>query len=468
MIDDIAYETGIAFLNMAAFQIGEMALAGAEETGLISAETATMVTGSVGGLVTFVGGANALVNKAHSGFKRASATASTAVDTISNFVTPDTTKPDDKIGGMTSKRQKKAATRQVARNINFNDAEMSTGIRRSINVQDPVTQVFRHADDQPVSNMPAAMQVGNDGEVPVAKVPRLISKIHPDVFNIRLPFYKSYPITNTWIARTNSRPLGIIRLNSIYDIFKNTQNQLDYPVNPFQAVTDAATTAGIANAPVGSAATVAAPPRFNDNIGPVGRNVWQGHFKYYRVLRSDVKLTFVNVNCNRSGSTGTLLSNPGGSVGALHNFYAIGYELVDEDGKLCEDLTSFMTAKGVVRDVLMPAIGGDRIQYATTPDALSFFTCAKPAVGVMQYTYKPENWNQHVEQKGQETRWTAIGANPALDHLLAIRAFHMDTVNQSFDYNGMEVIVQIEFEVQFRECLDAFIKEGFQGTAVDT
>lgn len=349
-----------------------------------------------------------------------------------------------------------------------NALSQSAGIRRSINFHSPnkETAVQEPREVTPVANNQAtaqsatAMATGNDHEVPIAKVPRLISKIHPDVFNIRLPFFTRCEIPNGSVEDGNPNPLCLIRLNSIYDVFKNTHTQEKFQVNPYPTLGTIAATAANANDPIANAITATADPIINTiNEGPVGRNLWQGHFKYYRVLRSDVKLTFINTNCERQNDGEKALPNYA-SINGFHNMYAIGYELIDEDSMLCQNLTAFMTAKGVVRDILMPATGGD-ISSVTTTD--QFATCAKPSVGVMQYTYHPANWNQHVEQQGVETRWTAIGSNPALDHLLAPRAIHMDSDDQYWTaFPGISLLVQIEYEVQFRECLDSFIKEGYQ------
>jgi len=449
----------------------DLAAMAAEESGLVSAETIAGVTGPVLGVVGVVEGLNQAVDKGHHMVTRAKAAAAG----VGDFITPNKG-INNTLGSLTSKRDKIAASKQVSRTINFGTPTDSTGLHRSINVENTTFGHYgmRRDDqttglEQPLVNMPAAMQVGNDGEVPVAKVPRLIAKIHPDVFNIRLPYYVNFDILNGDVERTNSRPLCLLRLNSIYDVMKNTHTATDYYVNPYPelptVVPTAAQTAANANNPVANATTQLNVPRFDVDGGPVGRNIWQGHFKYYRVLRSDVKLTFVNKNCEY-GSNIELYPNVD-NISAWQNFYAVGYELIDEDGLLCQQEDAFMTAKGVVRDIMMPAMGGERVQVTATP---GFATCcAKPAVAVMNYTYHPEAWNMHVEQKGQETRWTAVGSNPALEHLMALRAFHLsDNTQARSSSKNIGVMVQIEFEVQFRECLDNFIKEGYQQPSADT
>jgi len=376
-----------------------------------------------------------------------------------NYVTPKRAKTDT-IGDMTSKRQKIAQSKEtiVAKNL-FPKTPVSSSESR-VGAGHAGFEAEEAARGSAAATSLSNMSYGNDHEVPVAKVPRLISKIHPDVFNIRLPFYATCHPTNTSLEFENKIPIALIRLNSIYDVFKNSHTQKKYQVNPYPTLASAALTAANANDPVAAATTVAANPTLDADIGPVGRNLWQGHFKYYRVLRSDVKLTFINRNCDQDSNNSA--SNPSvDTVNSTHNMYAIGYELIDEDAMVCQNVNAFMTAKHVVRDIMAPAMG-QRISTGA-------YVASKPAIGVMQYTYHPENWTKHVEQLGTETRWTAVGSNPALDHLMALRAFHISSIAQARGgAPNLSIIVQVEFEVQFRECLDNFIKEGYLPPSNDT
>jgi len=464
-IDDIACETGIAFLNMAAIGAAEelaLILEGALATGGTSAagETAGAAVAG-GGIIGGLAEAQHLYNNAHQAKSKVQSLWKDTVAATSYF-TPKN-KGDDRISNLTSKRQKIAASKAP-----IQPRQIQFGTPQGMPSRDPTVQRVGAGTvgvrAQAASRSVANMQTGNDMEVPVAKVPRLIAKIHPDVFNIRLPYYNYASFANSAIEHGADNALFMIRLNSIYDIFKNTHAQTVYQVGPYPTLGTAALTSANANDPVANAnLAVANNPLANTlNIGPQGRGLWQGHFKYYRVLRSDVKLTFINTNCERT--LDPILVGLPGAITPIHNMYGIGYELVDEDAQLCDSSISFMQAKGVVRDILGPAEAAFRQQVNATQAEVF---CAKPAIGVMQYTYKPENWNNHVEQKGTETRWTAIGANPALDHLMAVRAFHLDQFNAQVWNNkiGMTVIVQVEYEVQFRECLDAFIKTTDQRAA---
>ena len=108
------------------------------------------------------------------------------------------------------------------------------------------------------------MGSGNDGdEVPVVPPPRKLAKIHPDYFTVTLPWvYKLQTSTEAQFAYSNSQPFVRIRLNSVYDPLK----EISAIANPLRDI----------------------------DRQPQGLTIWESHFKYYRVLRCRVKLTFVN------------------------------------------------------------------------------------------------------------------------------------------------------------------------------
>jgi len=313
---------------------------------------------------------------------------------------------------------------------------------------------------------------GSDGEVPIAKVPRAISKIHPDHFNIRLPYVWRANVLNSSCTNAHDEPLVLIRLNSIYDVMKEKNSRIDYQVNPNTELASAALTAANANDPVAAAiarAVIDQTAAFNPTTtasgagGPQGRNIWQAHFKYYRVLRTDVKITFFNKNCEMLTDTGSGPAN----VGPLRNHYIVGFELVDEDAQLSDTTEMFLMTKNAQRGILPPAHG---ISIPLNSAGQSYPICSKVSHAVMNYSYDPLNWNYHVEQtSGVETRWTAIGANPTLNHLLAVRMFHLDTAAQAnAGWYNLGCMVQIEFEVQFMECLDSFYKTQYNPTATNS
>ena len=274
--------------------------------------------------------------------------------------------------------------------------------------------------EESVKNLPQHPQVkmsgkgkraGTDGdEVGVIPPPRKISKIHPDYFTITLPHVDKFTSINGADVEYNvQRPFLKIRLNSIYDPIKEINS-----TNP--AITD--------------------DPIKDSDKQPQGRDIWQSHFKYYRVLEARVKLTFLNSSVNTT-------TDP------FWNSFAIGYELSDENAALCQRREMFLMTKHAKRAILPATVehfGNTRV----------------PSSEVMAYKYRPESWDFHVEEMGSEERWTPIKQNPAIDHDLNVRFFHMSTAAANV---RVGVLVQIEYDVQFREGTDAFIKTYTPGAA---
>jgi hypothetical protein len=316
------------------------------------------------------------------------------------------------------------------------------------NVSDGLARAISPTTAAPSLRQLAQRAQMNDGdEVPVSKVPRNISKIHPNHYTIRLPYIQRLEVQGSSCGYTNSRPLALIRLNSIYDPIMRYHGGITY-----------STSTG-----VGASVEINQEGYHNYDKAPQGRDIWAAHFKYYRVLRSDVKITFLNKFCAQA-STDKLLS----TTSAFQNAFAVGYELIDEDSLTTNNCNMFLMTKNAVRDVMAPA---DVAHVLNSGTLSTDYIPACPNTHTMTHTYMPETWQYHVEQSTQDTKWTAVGANPSLDHLMAIRAFHMNESNPVPDPETnywFAVLVQIEYEVQFKECLDNFYKVENQATVTYT
>lgn len=283
----------------------------------------------------------------------------------------------------------------------------------------------------PVSNLQAmGKRAGTDGEeVPVMPPPSKVSKIHPDYFTISLPYiYRFDSFASANLVYANDRPLLRIRLNSIYDPIKEVN----------------ATVVGVGDDPL-----------FDADTQPQGRDIWASHFKYYRVLGSRVKLTFLN-------GYPVKIFNQGANRTAFHNAFAVGYELVDEDGIVSNNTEMFLTTKHANRAIMGP--GYSAFEYVgTQTDELT----ANVRTKIMTYDYNPSNWTYHVEETGSEERWTPIKQNPSIDHDLAVRVMHLDDTNAPEPTSAglFCLMVQIEYLVQFREATDSFFKTQTTTTA---
>ena len=132
-------------------------------------------------------------------------------------------------------------------------------------------------------------RMATDGEeIPVIPPPRNVSKIAPDYTTVVLPYYTKL----VWNADILGGTTYVgIRMNSVYDpVISNKADQQ-----------------------------------------PQGRDQWAGIFNYYRVLKSDIKLTWLNNNYQ-----GGTPSAPSSTI------YAVGYEFIDAGQEVSNTVDAFM------------------------------------------------------------------------------------------------------------------------------
>lgn len=272
----------------------------------------------------------------------------------------------------------------------------------------------------------AQVQGGNNMEVPVIPPPKKLSKIFPDYFTVSLPYVQRLSTsTEASFTYDQARPFAVIRLNSIYDPLKEVN----------------ATVAGTSDDPL-----------VESDLQPHGRHLWDSHFKYYRVIKTYVKLTFMS-NRHMDYSENDRLWN---------EHYVVGYELVDEDSAVSNHVDMFLMTKHAKRAILKPVTKAVTFKSgAVTPAEEGDIAFEYPngmSTVTLTYEYVPEKWNMHVEEAGQEERWTPILQNPSIDHDMAIRIMHMDTQDPSAQAEAVGVMVQVSYDVQFREATDSYFK----------
>lgn len=267
----------------------------------------------------------------------------------------------------------------------------------------------------PQSNSPADTQMATDGgEVAVVPPPRKISKIVPDYFTVKLPYYQyfNFSVASANIANANSYAI-YLRCNSLYDPIVGTTS----------------------------------------NEQPQGRDTWAAMFAYYRVLSSHIRIRWLNKNPSEtiarldSAGVGTNYGDP------FNGEYLVGYEMTDStSATLSNNLTMFMCTKHAKRDLL-------KAGYTV---AAPLTASARTVIGYGEvtsvYNYSPESWDFHVQEQGTEERWTPVKQNPANDHSIALRAFHKGTDNISQKDVSIFCEVYIEYTVQFRETSASLIK----------
>jgi len=208
-------------------------------------------------------------------------------------------------------------------------------------------------------------QTSNDNEIPLVPMPKRVAVSHPDYFSIILPYARTGTIVTGTSGSFFERGY---RLNDIFD-------------------------------PEVSAL-------FSGQ--PLGRDTWASIYDYYRVVQTDMKITFYN-----SSTTSSALC---------------GYELTDDPTNLTTTREAFLQRKNNHHTYVTP--GGKGIDYT-----------------VKQFTYRPEKWDLHITQESKDTFWTPVGSSPSIPHLLYIRAIN----GQSGNTIEMEYMVEMKFHVQFRE-----------------
>lgn len=243
-------------------------------------------------------------------------------------------------------------------------------------------------------------RAGTDGEeVPVAKVPKLLSKVVPNHFTIDLPYVVLLDVNPGTYLDVNSTPIVRIRLNSVYD-----------PI-------------------VGATA----------DVQPQGRDLWASHFKYYRVLGCHVVLTLSNTHPNAQSAATVAKTTHFGA-------YVWGFELCDQDQTICGTRDAFLVSKHAKRSFIKAA--KTHVYYN---GATSITIPIEDRSDTISYTYNPNDWNYHIREVGSEERWTPIAQNPSVDHDLVVRAFHCRSDAPISDSNLMALAVQIMYTVQFME-----------------
>lgn len=305
----------------------------------------------------------------------------------------------------------------------------------------PVHRNFLPSGGDPYSNLQdsgQAMEGHDDHEVPVMPPPRKVVKIHNDYFTVNLPFVVrlSSIDASVYTISSNTRPVFTWRCNSIYDPLKEIRT--DPSVLPLD--------------PTGYTLGDA---RHDSDIQPMGRDIWASHYKYYRVLHSEINVSVVS-SCHGTSQLDTGVASP------FKNKFCYGYELTDEDGKICDDVDAFLCTKRAKRKMLEPC-DVQTTSYWNGTVAVTQQRNLNVSNGAISYKYTPRSWKHHVEEAGVEERWTPINQNPGIDHELHFRMFHM--TGEANPSGRFSFLITGYYQVQFRECEEDFFKRYSGNTA---
>lgn len=274
-------------------------------------------------------------------------------------------------------------------------------------------------DPASLSKMPTPAAHNNGDDVPVVPPPAKIAKHVPDYTTTIMTYFDYVDLENT-AANTETLAKHFIRLNSIYD------------VTPSAAGTAVTTDVDglLAHA-------------------PAGRAPWESIYKYYRVLSTDVSLTFMN--------NSTINYNTAGVVDYMKCAKIVGYQPVEGTGAN-EQVSQWYhwVEKKHTRTELMNPGYIDLDTVATNVNLVSV-TKGLPQVVKMEYHYEPAKWDYHVTDNAEDERWTLLTTAPIISRNLCIMAGSVCPPPAASDYRtnySIRCYYHIKYTVQLRELKD--------------
>lgn len=265
-------------------------------------------------------------------------------------------------------------------------ATAARGVIRRISTGPSGRQVRQRTEEPPEEPTAAPSQsnstrmASSGGEVPVIPPPKRVSKIVPDYFTIVLPYAETFRDGSNPVTTNLER---YFRLNSIFD-----------------------------------------PDLTGTGHQPKGRDTWANVYQYYRVLSTEVTITWQNLqDAPFTGET-----------------QIVGFELTDKD----EDAIS--TGQ-------LAFIEGKQ----TAPLLLPGINVAGANMQTQTYTYSPDTWHYHVQETGVEERWTPMGQNPTNTHLICLRAFRHN-FGHTVTARKLQYLITLNYKVQFRETTNNILR----------
>lgn len=230
--------------------------------------------------------------------------------------------------------------------------------------------------------MPTISQpVQNGDDVPLQPFGRL-AKTAPDYFTIKLPYAT---VRNFSAGSGITKFAHQFRLNSIFDV------------------------------------DVTSP----GNQQPQGRDLWTQIYQYYRVIRSDWKITYFNNNTQQDRDSRLL----------------VGFQWAEEEAASSQFATDKIAKICSKRSRQIPLLGKNCDQGGN--------------VVTLQYSYDEASFDHHINENQKNTIWTAIGQSPALQRTLQIDLHNMQDAAQKLDAT---ILVEVQYTVQFREAANSLIK----------
>ena len=246
---------------------------------------------------------------------------------------------------------------------------------------------------------------GHEDEVAIMPPPAKVAKSHPDYFTIDLPFYFNHVMTITNAASMDT-----------FDI------RLDSPWDP-----------------------LATGSLTRDAHQPLGRDTWGGIYDYYRVLETDINLTFSYVQ-GKFGDAASI----GSTAVPFHAL--VGYTLLDDETAKPANACAFVEMKHTKVMQLHP-INHDPIVTTTGSTGTATRVLYTGGASGCSYHFDPRHWDLHVVQSGIEERWTAQNATPTNKKYMQVTCAYPNNNTGLAAADSIRIAVDgyITYKVQWRE-----------------
>lgn len=317
------------------------------------------------------------------------------------FVTPDKL-PQDSVLGKRARGENKAKRNIIspdqANKKRSSDTVLSDRPSKRPNLLDTARKM----------SMPTHKGPGGN-EDPVIPPPKRVSNVAPDYFTFkgRVVIYKQYSLCSV------ERSTGVNSNNA--KLYQEVRIRLNSPADINLDLTTA--------------------DESNKELN--GFDKWKTFYSHYRVLRTNVRVTFMR----REGLTADK-DNAGTSEICGWSIPVIVGFVCDPSARLSiadtKDYRPLLAGKHIAHDYLGK---GGRTSFT--------------------YTYTPEAWDQSIERVAEDGIWTPTSKNPSSNDLLHIFCMPSST----YCAGDIQCFIEVEQEVQMKQYTDTFLNDIYGSAA---
>jgi hypothetical protein len=246
-------------------------------------------------------------------------------------------------------------------------------------------------------------------EDPVIPPPKKISNVAPDYFTFkgRVVIYKQYSLS------TVDRSTGVN--SNTAKLYQEVRIRLNSPADINLDLTSG--------------------DESNKELN--GFDKWKTFYSHYRVLRTNVRVTFMR----REGITADKDTAGSTDLGGWSIPVIVGF-VCDPSARLSiadtKDYRPLLAGKHIAHDYLGK---GGRTSFT--------------------YSYTPESWDQSIERVAEDGIWTPTSKNPSSNDLLHIFCMPAST----YCAGDVQAFIEVEQEVQMKQYTDTFLNDIYGSAA---